>query len=379
MPEPLVIGVAAFLAAALMVPVTNRLAFRYGAVVHPRADRWSRQVVPILGGLAVASAVAVVAWMAVDEGGTLTAWLAGLIGLTAIGLMDDMWDVRPRYRLLTEAFLGAGFVFVVFDDADPALRVVMSVVGAIAIPVMTNATNLVDNSDGLASSLSAETALTIALTAAVAGMRGNEIGLGLVVTGACLGFLLHNRPPARVFMGDAGSLGLGFALAGAGVLLLHDAWLHPSPSATAAALAMPLAAFVQFGDVAMVSVTRIRRGVSPFLGGTDHTSHRLVRAGLEPWQMLVVVGLASGINGGLAVLMAWLAPEPVLEIVVVILAGVLVLGWESAIALRIPFETAPAAPPAGEPAASPAAPAASASTPAETDGVAYATTAGGRR
>ena len=376
MPEPLLVGVAAFVVAALMVPVTNKLAFRYGAVVHPRADRWSRQVVPILGGLAVASAVVVVAWMAVDEGGTLTAWLAGLIGLTTIGLMDDMWDVRPRYRLLAEAFLGAGFVFVVFDDADPALRVVMSIVGAIVIPVMTNATNLVDNSDGLASSLSAETALTIALTAAVAGMRGNEIGLGLVVTGACLGFLLHNRPPARVFMGDAGSLGLGFALAGAGVLLLHDAWLHPSPSATAAALALPLAAFVQFGDVAMVSVTRIRRGVSPFLGGTDHTSHRLVRAGLEPWQMLVVVGLASGINGGLAVLMAWLAPEPILEIVVVILAGVLVLGWESAIALRIPFQTTPAEPPAGEPAAAPAAPA---STPAETDGVAYATTAGGRR
>ena len=335
---PVAVGLAAFMVAVLMVPVTNRLAFRFGAVVHPRADRWSRQVVPILGGLAVSIAVAAVAWMALDEGATLNAWLFGLIGLTAIGLMDDLWDVHPRYRLLAEALLGAGFVVVVFDDLDTLPRLAVALAGAIAIPVMTNATNLVDNSDGLASSLSAETALTIALTAVVAGMKGNEVALGLAITGACLGFLVHNRPPARVFMGDAGSLMLGFALAGAGALLIHDAQLHPSTQATAAALAIPLAAFVQFGDVAMVSVTRMRRGVSPFMGGTDHTSHRLVRAGLHPWEMLGVVGLASGVCGGLAMLLAWLAPAPAIEILVVIVAGVVVLGLEMVVALRIPFE-----------------------------------------
>jgi UDP-GlcNAc:undecaprenyl-phosphate/decaprenyl-phosphate GlcNAc-1-phosphate transferase len=347
---PLVLGVAAFVVALLMVPVTNKLAFRFGAVVHPRADRWSRQVVPILGGLAVAIAVGAVAWMALDEGTTLTAWLAGLVALTAIGLMDDLWDVHPRYRLLAEALLGAGFAIVVFDDLDTLPRIAVGIAGALAIPAMTNATNLVDNSDGLASSLSAETALTIALTAIVAGMHGNEVGLGLVITGACLGFLVHNRPPARVFMGDAGSLMLGFALAGAGALLIHDADIHPSPQATAAALAVPLAAFVQFGDVAMVSVTRIRRGVSPFKGGTDHTSHRLVRAGLNPWGMLGVVGLASGVCGGLAMLLAWMAPPPMVEIVVVAVAGVMVLGFETIIALHMPFEpplpAAPTAPPA---------------------------------
>jgi UDP-GlcNAc:undecaprenyl-phosphate GlcNAc-1-phosphate transferase len=335
----MLLGVAAFAVAVLMVPVTNKLAFRYGAVVHPRADRWSRQVVPILGGLAVAIAVGVVAWLALDEGTTLAAWLAGLVGLTAIGLMDDLFGVRPRYRLLAEALLGAGFLIVVFDDLQPLPRLAVGLAGAIAIPVMTNATNLVDNSDGLASSLSAETALTVALTAIVAGMKGNEIGLGLVITGACLGFLIHNRPPARVFLGDAGSLMLGFALAGAGTLLIHDAEIHPGPHATAAALAIPLAAFVQFGDVAMVSVTRMRRGVSPFMGGTDHTSHRLVRAGLQPWEMLTVVGLASGVCGSLAVVLSWFAPDPVIEIVIVAAAGVLVLGFETIIALRIPHET----------------------------------------
>ena len=358
--EPILFGLAAFAVAALMVPLTNRLAFRFGAVVRPRADRWSRQVVPILGGLAVAGAVGVIAWMAVDEGTTLFAWLAGLLGLTAIGLMDDLWNVRPRYRLLAEILIGFGFVFVVFDDLDLPVRFALGFAGSLAIPIMTNATNLVDNSDGLASSLSAETALTIALSAAVAGMKGNEVGLGLVVTGACLGFLLHNRPPARVFMGDAGSLGLGFALAGAGVLLLHDVTLHPSDQATAAALAIPLAAFVQFGDVAMVSVTRLRRGVSPFTGGTDHTSHRLVRAGLEPWEMLVVVGLASGVCGGLAVAMSWLAPPPLVELIVVVVAGLLVLGFEAAIALRSPFQ--PVTPPTATASPLPAGPAPSPST-----------------
>jgi UDP-GlcNAc:undecaprenyl-phosphate/decaprenyl-phosphate GlcNAc-1-phosphate transferase len=387
---PPLFGVVAFVLAALMVPVTNRLAFRYGAVVHPRRDRWSRQVVPILGGLAVTGAVAAVAYMAVDEGMTLTAWLAGLLGLTVIGLMDDLWDIRPRYRLLAEALLGAGFLVVVFDDFDPLPRLLIGLAGAIAIPVMTNATNLVDNSDGLASSLSAETALTIALTAFAAGMHGNEIGLGLVVTGACLGFLLHNRPPARVFMGDAGSLMLGFALAGAGALLIHDAELHGSPHATAAALAIPLAAFVQFGDVAMVSVTRIRRGVSPFQGGTDHTSHRLVRAGLHPWAMLGVVGFASGICGSLAVALALIAPDPIVEVAVVVVAGVLVLGFETVIALRIPFQSAVAAPknePAGRPASAsgtgpasvPSVPAVPAADTAASDKAVAARVAGKRR
>ena len=362
---PLAVGIAAFVVAVLMVPVTNRLAFRFGAVVHPRADRWSRQVVPILGGLAVAIAVAAVAWMAVDDWPTLTAWLMGLVGLTVLGLMDDLWDVHPRYRLIAEALLGAGFAVVVFDDLDTLPRLAVAVAGAIAIPVMTNATNLVDNSDGLASSLSAETSLTIALTAIVAGMKGNEVGLGLSIAGACLGFLVHNRPPARVFMGDAGSLMLGFALAGAGVLLIHDAELHPSAQATAAALAVPLAAFVQFGDVAMVSVTRMRRGVSPFKGGTDHTSHRLVRAGLRPWGMLAVVGLASGVCGGLAMLLAWLAPAPLIEVVVVAAAGVLVLGFETIVALRVPFEnSAASAQTATDSAARPA----SAASPSKTAG-----------
>jgi len=333
---PQLLGVAAFVVAALLVPLTNRVAFRYGAVVHPRADRWSRQVVPILGGVAVATAVGAVAWVAVDKGATFAAWLAGLVGLTAIGLMDDLYGVRPRYRVLAEALLGAGFMFVVFDDQALAPRLIWTIAGAVAIPAMANATNLVDNADGLASALSAETALTIALCAVAAGMQGNQIGLGLVITGSCLGFLVHNRPPARVFMGDAGSLMLGFALAACGALLIHDAVLHPSPRATAAVLAMPLAAFVQFGDVAMVFATRLRRGDSPFEGGVDHTSHRLVRAGLEPWEMLVVVGLVSFSCGSLAVLLSFLAPTPPLEAAIVAMVGLLVLALETVIALRIP-------------------------------------------
>jgi UDP-GlcNAc:undecaprenyl-phosphate GlcNAc-1-phosphate transferase len=348
--DPLLLGVAAFAVAALLVPLTSRLAFRYGAVVQPRADRWSRQVVPILGGLAVATAVGTVAWVVLDKGLTLVAWLAGLVGLTAIGLMDDLFGVRPRYRVLAEAFLGAGFMFVVFDDQALPLRLAWGAAGAIAIPIMTNATNLVDNADGLATTLSAETALTMALCGMVAGMRGNEVALGLVISAACLGFLIHNRPPARVFMGDAGSLMLGFALAGCGTLMIHDAILHPSPQATAAVLAMPLAAFVQFGDVAMVSVTRMRRGESPFKGGVDHTSHRLVRAGLQPMEMLVVVGLVSLSCGALAVLLSWLAPHPALEVAIVVAAGAVVLGLEMVIAWRVPHDargaaSAPAAAP----------------------------------
>lgn len=334
--EALLIGGVAFVVAMLAVPATSWLARRVGAVAQPRADRWSRQAVPILGGLAVALAVAVVAWLAVEDGRTLVAWLVCLMGLTALGFMDDLSYVRPGYRLAVEAFLGAGFAIVVFNDRGLGATIVAGVAGLIIIPVMANATNLVDNADGLAGSLSTSTALTVVVAAVVAGMRGSEIALGLAIAGACLGFLLHNLPPARVFMGDAGSLMLGFALSSAGILLVHDAVVHPTAHATAAALAIPLACFVQLGDVALVSVTRIRRGVSPFVGGTDHTSHRLVRAGFGPWGMLGALVVASAACGGLAALLAWLAPHPIIEVVVVGLAGCAVLALEALVARWLP-------------------------------------------
>lgn len=349
----LAIGVLAFIVAVLAVPLTSLLARRIGAVTQPRADRWSRQAVPILGGLAVAAAMAAVAWLAVDDGRTLVAWLVCLAGLTALGFMDDLSYVRPSYRLAVEAFLGAGFAIIVFDDQGLGPALAAGVAGLIVVPVIANATNLVDNANGLAGSLSTTTALTVAASAVAGGMRGSEIPLSLAIAGACMGFLLHNLPPARVFMGDAGSLMLGFALSSAAVLLVHDAVVHPTPHATAAALAVPLAFFVQLGDVALVSVSRIQRGVSPFRGGIDHTSHRLVRAGFGPWGMLGVLVVAGASCGGLATLLAWLAPQPIVEVVVVGLAGVTVLSLEALIARWLPYvesrpadgDPAPALPP----------------------------------
>jgi UDP-GlcNAc:undecaprenyl-phosphate GlcNAc-1-phosphate transferase len=333
----LLIAAAAFVVALVTVPLTSRLAVRHGAVVRPREDRWSREVVPILGGLAVVAAVISVAWLILDDGSTLVAWLICLIGLSAIGLMDDLSGIRPRYRLLAEALLGSGFAVVVFDGIGPVPRLAAGLAGMVVVIILTNATNLVDNTDGLAASLSAETALGIALTAAVAGMKGNEAALSLALAGACLGFLVHNLPPARVFMGDAGSLMIGFAISGAALLLVHDAMIHPSARATAAALALPVTCLVQLGDVAMVSVTRIRRGVSPFVGGTDHTSHRLVRAGLGSWGMLGTLTAASGACGAVAIVLAWRAPQPIVTVAVVVVAGLAVLAFEAWVAMRFPF------------------------------------------
>jgi UDP-N-acetylmuramyl pentapeptide phosphotransferase/UDP-N-acetylglucosamine-1-phosphate transferase len=115
---PLAVGAIAFAVSLLMVPLTNKLAFRFGAVVHPRADRWSRQVVPILGGLAVAIAVGAVAWLAIDEGTTLAmpGWRVSS-ALTAIGLMDDLLGRAPALSLCWPRRCWApAFLVVVFDD-----------------------------------------------------------------------------------------------------------------------------------------------------------------------------------------------------------------------------------------------------------------------
>jgi UDP-GlcNAc:undecaprenyl-phosphate GlcNAc-1-phosphate transferase len=159
----------------------------------------------------------------------------------------------------------------------------------------------------------------------------------VIIAAGCLGFLVHNRPPAHVFMGDSGSLMLGFGLAACSVLIVRDALLMPGASHAAAAMAVPLAWSIQFGDLGMVFITRLRRRTSPFRGGVDHTSHRLISAGLGPVGMLVALSAVGALVSAAAVwLAAWVGDFRLVAacgIAVAILVGV----FEGVVAWRLPY------------------------------------------
>ena len=328
--------VVAFGVTGLLVPLSGRLARRLGAIVAPRPDRLSQRIVPTLGGLAIAVGIVAGGIVQPHWDADRVALLVGLGTMIALGLTVDLRPVSPAVRLLIEAGVGSAFTFAVTGALDPSLRLAAVVLAAVAVPVAVNATNLVDNADGLAASLSLATAVSLAGIAIVTGFAATSAPFSVVIAGACLAFLLFNLPPARIFMGDSGSLMLGFMLSATSILLVRDSLLMGDYRHAAVAAAVPLAWAPQLGDLAMVFTTRLRRGASPFDGDVDHTSHRLLAAGLGPWGMLGVIALLAAVVSSAAVASAAILGDFRL-VAVVTIAGVMLVGlFEAAVARRLP-------------------------------------------
>jgi UDP-GlcNAc:undecaprenyl-phosphate/decaprenyl-phosphate GlcNAc-1-phosphate transferase len=327
----------ALVTSILLLPLVTRLAHRVGAVATPRSDRWNRRAVPTLGGLAIVGGVVVGSSLIEMPALDRAALLLGTAAMALLGLADDLGSVSARRRLLVEIVVGGAFAAAVSGELAPPLRVAAIAVAAACVPVAINATNLVDNADGLASLLSALSGLALAGIVAFGGIATSGGAIGLVIAGACVGFLWLNRPPARVFMGDSGSLMLGFALAACSILIIRDAVLVPGRAHLAAAIAIPLVWAVQVGDLAMVFVTRLRRHASPFQGGVDHTSHRLLHAGLGPIGMLVALSFGAAAIGVVAVALAAWAGDFRLVAIAAIAAAILVGAFEAAVAVRLPY------------------------------------------
>jgi UDP-GlcNAc:undecaprenyl-phosphate/decaprenyl-phosphate GlcNAc-1-phosphate transferase len=329
----LVLAVVVVLAVA---PMSTRLALSLGAVATPRRDRWGSRVVPRMGGVALfAGIVAAIAILPID----LLDRVPIVIGTTvmfALGLVDDLHRLPARNRLIVEGVVGGVFVWVVTEGLTPELRIAAVALGTIAIPVAVNATNLTDNADGLASTLTLASAGTLAAAATIGGLDSVAGSVALVVLCATAAFLVFNRPPARIFMGDCGSLTLGFGLAAASVLLVRDALLIPGTLHVTTAMIVPVAWAFQVGDLVMVMVTRMRRGSSPFLGGVDHTSHRLLEAGLSPMLLLIGLGLFAAAVGAAAALAAALFGGFALMATVAIGLLLVVAGFEAIVARRYP-------------------------------------------
>jgi UDP-GlcNAc:undecaprenyl-phosphate GlcNAc-1-phosphate transferase len=293
-----------FVATAGLVPMAAWASRRLGAVARPRSDRWGVREVPTLGGIALTAGL--VAGLAVlgatgsAAPGDVWPLILGTLAMAALGLVDDLGTIGPLSRLGVQVAVGVAFTAVVTTTLPVELRVVALAIAIVAVPGVINATNLVDNVDGLSSTLSAVTALTLAGLAVASGAGGPATVVGPVIAAGCLAFLLWNRPPASIFMGDVGSLALGFLLAGTTILLVRQA-VESSASGPIVIVLVPLAWAGQLGDLVMVSLTRLRRGVSPLRGGVDHTSHRLLMIGAGPWSVLLVIGLGAAALGAVAV------------------------------------------------------------------------------
>lgn len=284
-----------------LTPLALRLALRRQVLDRPEvADHKGHESpVPYLGGLAIVGsfAAAVLAAAIVRPPHSGLRELAILLGtafaLSVIGLIDDLRNLGPFVRFAAQ--IGAGFAAWTAEVrvdifAGDALDLLITVVWVVGI---TNAFNLLDNMDGLSAGVAAIAAGSFFLIAAVNG-QFLVAGLSVALAGCALGFLRSNFHPARIYMGDAGALFLGFMLAILGMKLQFDG--PRQVTFFVPILVLGVAIF----DTTLVTVTRLLNRRSPLRGGRDHTSHRLVFVGIP-------VPAAVGLIYAAAVSMGWLA------------------------------------------------------------------------
>jgi UDP-GlcNAc:undecaprenyl-phosphate GlcNAc-1-phosphate transferase len=289
--------VVAGLATLLMTPVARRVALSRSFFDQPGAHKSHDTPVPYLGGLALALGVllgaATVASIGFTQRPSMVTIVLAATTLAVLGGFDDKHALRADVRLVVQALAAAAVI-----ASGTRLTVTGSVpldsaITLVWILTITNALNFVDNMDGLAGGLGAAGGLSIAVVAGSANPSVTMMGGALC--GGCLGFLFWNRPPARIYMGDTGSLFIGFLLA---TLSVNAAATLPLPQNTVVPmiiLAVPLL------DIATVTVGRIRRGIPITTGGRNHLSHRLVAQGWSRGRaVLLLVGL-SGLLGLVAV------------------------------------------------------------------------------
>jgi UDP-GlcNAc:undecaprenyl-phosphate GlcNAc-1-phosphate transferase len=299
-------SLAAFVVAGLvslvLTPLAIRSALRLGVLDRPGEHKSHATPTPYLGGVAIVLAVTLSIALAAVVRGEASATLSQLLGILAIalvmaavGLIDDLRGLPVVLRFGVQLLAGIGLwgLDVRVDlTGEPLIDLPLTILWTVGI---TNAMNLLDNMDGLSASTATIASLWFGAIALING-QFLVAALAFALAGAAAGFLRDNRPPARIYMGDAGSLFLGVMLAALGMLLSLDRGMLVTAAVPVLILTVPVL------DTALVTVARIRHGISPFQGGRDHTSHRLVRIGLPVPIAVGIIALASLAHGWVALL-----------------------------------------------------------------------------
>jgi UDP-GlcNAc:undecaprenyl-phosphate GlcNAc-1-phosphate transferase len=290
----------------VLTPFALRLALRRGIVDRPDAIKLQSSPVPYLGGLAIvlAFSLVVVGAALVDHPyngiGLLAVVLGTGLGLSILGVIDDIWTLGPWIRLFFEAGAGvivwvSGTRVEIFAGHFRGGRAIDAVITVVWVVGITNAFNILDNMDGLSAGIAAIASLGLFVVAYTNGQYLVAV-LALALVGCAVGFLRHNFHPATIYMGDAGSLYLGFLLS---VLCLR---LRTYEVVRISFIVPILLLGVAIFDTVLVSATRILNGRNPFAGGRDHTSHRLVFLGFSVKSSVALIYAAGVASAWLAII-----------------------------------------------------------------------------
>ena len=279
---------------AVSTPLVRRMAMARGIIDHPGGHKSHVVAVPYFGGLAIMAGAVIAQLAVIGTPGRASVVLLAAVILGLVGAVDDRRNLHFLPRLAAQAAAAAAAVGVGVRANITGNTVVDGVATAIWIVVITNALNFLDNMDGLAAGVAAASAASAYVLASGAAQQIVAVA-AISLVGACLGFLLYNRRPASIYMGDAGSLFLGYLLA---VVVIQ---VDPAQAPPRSWLVPALLLGIPVLDTTTVMLTRWRHGRALYLGGCDHLSHRLVKLGWGPADAVLTLVGCQALLGGLAV------------------------------------------------------------------------------
>lgn len=293
----LLMAASALVLAIGSTPVMREVALRLGVIDSPNARKIHANPVPLLGGAAIYIAF-IIALLFLGDRRYISEVVGIFVGATLMSLMgvvDDKWGLGSYVKLAGQLLAAAILIYsgvqvrLFYDWRDVALTLAW-VVG------ITNASNLLDNMDGLSGGIAMIAAVFFTLLAALSDQY--LVGaLAAALAGACAGFLIYNWNPAHIFMGDTGSLFLGFLLAAVAIKLRF-----PANSKTITWMIPLLVLAVPIFDTTLVFISRLRRGKNPLTTpGKDHVSHRLAILTGSRREAVLICYLIAGAAGLAAV------------------------------------------------------------------------------
>jgi UDP-GlcNAc:undecaprenyl-phosphate GlcNAc-1-phosphate transferase len=319
-----ILFVISYVLVGLLTPLMRKIALAQGVLDRPNSSHKShKNPVPYLGGVAIIIGVVIVSYIALISNKFTWSnfWLAtSVLGpalvMGLVGLWDDLKSLNPLPRFIGQSIAGlvVAIILILNDNiGNPTgVTVLDAAITVLWIVGICNSINFFDNLDGGAAGTVAITAISLTYLA-ITGDQYFIAALSIVVAGSTLGFLIWNRAPARIYMGDAGALFLGLLIATLTVRF------KPSTDNSLSSFAIPvLLLAIPILDTTVAVFSRLRRKVSPFQGGKDHLSHRLVRAGISRKLSAIILWGLSVLFSSFAVLIS--LPNNGHEVIIILIS-----------------------------------------------------------
>ena len=301
----LVVSITAF----VITPLFRSIARKLKIMDYPGGRKLQANPVAYLGGLAIITPITLGSFLLFFTSVTIDLKQQLYLGLilpalaiAIVGLLDDIYQLPPWPRFISQSAVGVITSFILYLSGSGVEifdnQLLNSSATILWVVTIINALNFIDNMDGLATSISMVASLALFILSYI-NNQYLVAALSLAIFASCLGFLFWNKKPASIYLGDAGSLYLGFLLAAISIRIDLD-----NDSAPIRALVLILILAIPIIDTTQVVVSRIAKGKSPFEGGRDHISHLLLNRGLSQRSVLFILTTSAILFATVAIFLA---------------------------------------------------------------------------